>query len=90
MATTEAKTTAQILLEELRETRAAVKTLEQLAKILAAPKTEDGESFLQLMLDTQNRLVDGLAQVQASVQTLHRMIAEPAISSALLKAMSEG
>jgi hypothetical protein len=32
---------------------------------------------LQIMIDTQSRLIDGMAQVQSSIQVLHQALADP-------------
>jgi hypothetical protein len=82
-------TYAEQLLALATETREDVATLTRLAEILAAPKSSEEVSFLQTIVDTQSRVVDGLAQVQASVAALHQAILEPGVAAALKKAISE-
>ena len=88
MSDTKAPSAAQVILEEVRETRDAVKTLERLAEIVAVP-TETGESFLQMLIDSQSRIVSGIAKLEEGIQALHRAISEPGITSALRRAISE-
>ena len=80
---------AETLLSEVRETRAEVATLAELARILAKPSEDGAESFLQLMLDTQNRLIDGVAQIQNSLQSLHKSVTEPGIAATIKRLVAE-
>ena len=82
-------TYAEELLDLATKTREDVATLTRLAEILAAPRSANECSFLQTVVDTQSRLVDGLAQVQASVSALHQAILEPGVAAAVRKAISE-
>ena len=78
------------ILELAQETRKDVATLRRLAEILAAPDEPTGPSCLQAMLDTQERLVSGVTELQKSIAALHKAILEPRIAEALRRALSEG
>ena len=80
-------TIAEAILTLAEETREDIATLKSLAEILAAPDEPSGSSCLQAMLDTQERLISGVTDMQKSVSALHRAVLEPGIEEALKRAL---